>query len=404
MRDIRRTTVIALAGIASLTFMAAVSAARGQAASAPTSRPVVTPLELRALCNVSDYVLSRPADRWRGLLVTDALASKDSNATAYAALANELDAAGNLWGTYISGGYARLAPNYQKTPAEAVPYEGFPAAYFFPKTDYDERGKRRRFDLTQQEVVSAFSDAIAREVSARRARCLMLDNIAHPDSEGSSAPVSPVTNRKITWADECNLIGAVRSKLPAGVKLFPNVACPAGLWPEADVAPYMAVTDGVVFETPFLSSPYVPRNVDNGVKIITQLRRFTDGGDSVFLIPWVTLDDSDPQDVKQAQRDAEAKFIAAFALLIRRTEISPVYVTADILTDKPDWATWAQRLGSPLRDTETVEIRAIGTTSTAPAARRYLQREFTGGSILLDPAATRGAGHTLPGVAIVTIR
>ena len=352
------------------------------AAPAPaTTQPGRPVRSLRANINLAvETCKDDPPRAWLGPDTFDlACNAGAAPPRAWVTTRRRIRASGAGCGTYFNLSFVRLSrAAWKYFPPEFATADDLPAGALLP---FDPKlPDRRRVDLTQPAVRTAFVRQAAWYVCQRDADFVMGDGVYHPLSGAN--PVSPATGRAISWADVCSELAGVAAAV-APAELLTNVTLPPGLWPDDDVTAWLATgASGLVCETPFINTRFVPRNCDTGRKISAQVRRFLAAGRRVVFIPWIDLPPGLPADEVRKRRDAEAMFIAGWALLLRPNTDDPLVVT--FYPDRlPEWEDWAARLGAPRGDFETVRVRMPDETIV-----EYFQRDFAGGRVQVSPAAS----------------
>lgn len=219
-------------------------------------------------------------------------------------------------GRYISG--SRVQAAVTDYPPEAVLESSMPSGSIVAY------GTRNYADIRKPDVLLAFAGAIAAELTARPGPMVLVDNIVHPSAD-ATWPFS--------WTLTCDLLGKLRKP---DRKIIANVAGASWSFTDSDCALLAASVDGMAFEMPFHRTAR-----DSAAKAQRQIevyRRWLDAGKTVVLIP------VDSSLTTEADKEAEARYVAAFAMIVRKPT-QPMHVATPYFKAAPDWAPWPKDWG-----------------------------------------------------------
>jgi hypothetical protein len=249
-------------------------------------------------------------------------------------------------GRYVSG--SRVQTETFDYPPEAVLISSLPIGSTIT------HGSRTYPDIRRRDVREQFASALRAELDARPAPMVLVDNIVHPSADNTWP---------FPWDLTCDLLRRIQS---ADRKIIANVAGASYGFTDADLETLANSANGAAFEMGFharaRANPAFTR------RQIEVYRYLWQQGLTVILLP------VDGSLTTEADKDAEARYLAAFAMIVRENPGDPVHVSLPVHKAIPDWADWPEKLGKK-RDSYYQE----GTT---------LIQAFEGGILRLTPPRT----------------
>ncbi len=283
---------------------------------------------LRCGVNLSGHAFNYPPSQWASVpLITDFSVFLDTVANP-AARYNEVLARalatnpGVVIGRYLSG--ARVQSSFKQYPPEAVDSQKFLPAMLRSGTDI--------VDLEDPGAARQFTDFIVDQFRDFPRPILFLDNMVHPSALPGWIP----------WKHTCALLSEIRSAINRrGALLVANIAVASWAMSDADVDLLTSVVDGMAFEMPFHA--FARQSPDRIERQIEVYRRWLDRGKIVVMIPVTSSDE------EQAANDLEVRFVAAFAMVVRRPG-DRLFVAWPFWKANPDWNQWPADFGPPLAD------------------------------------------------------
>lgn len=357
------------------------------------------PLPLGANVNLSPDVLApaHAAKGWRTRLTTDVVGDVAHPGAWRATVSALLSFGARGVGTYYQIAHAGDAAD-QRYPARGA----LLGAVTLPSPVMDVNG-RSYWDHTRPEVRAAWADAAARDVAQRGASIVYLDG-AFLGWTWGAAPKSAITERSVSWADQLDAARLLHERLspaphPITMDVWLNVAGGIGGWTAEELrALSQSVVAGITLEQPMRW-----REGDMPLMSLVQTRELLAAGKQIVYIPVTTLPAGVSAADAETLRSTEERFIAAWSLLVRRTETDPLYVSPRWFKAAPEWESWPQRLGPPIGEYR-LAFTMLGTPGGPRVIRAWYRRDFERGTVLVDPHAKRGDPHIQTGEAIVTIR
>ena len=218
--------------------------------------------------------------------------------------------------------------SYRIEPAADLPLQalgamppGMPSVTYLGRTYPDIR----RLDTRHE-----FATLMLAELARYPSPIVFHDNIVHPSADKAWP---------FTWEQTCGYLNLLRVE---GRAVIPNIAGSSWHWSWADRLALQDSVDGMAFEI-----GVHPSIRANGVDVRRQAdvyRTWLAAGKIVVLM-WINR-----ALITEAERDEEARYTAAFAMLVREPEQKlwvhwPYWKPAP---DWQDWPNWPQKLGAPI--------------------------------------------------------
>jgi len=314
---------------------------------------------LACTVNLDTQAYNYEANWRRTTLITDHKIEASSDAADYFQSSVEtIQRADIRFGTYISGGQVLATARYY--PAEAITIEqtAWSQSSIIHGVCVNRDGSvvhGSYVNLDEPVARLPFGRLLVEEISSRPGDYVFLDNIAHNSAAGP---------HWFAWLNSCDLMRRVREGCPRCRKLLiVNIAVDPGALNIVELEQLAMSVDGVAFEMPFVRARR--ERFGNQYDLIENYRYLLDAGKLIVLIP------VDAALETEAQRDAERRFIAAFAMMIRKPG-DRLFVAWPFWKPAPDWATWPQDFG------------AAFSPATVNPEQQFIERRFRNGRLQLD--------------------
>lgn len=231
--------------------------------------------------------------------------------------------------TYFSGGQVRERDKMLAYPNECIEKESVPPKWLMPAP------YQTYVNLGRRDVRQLWANMIVNAVKDRGFKGLMLDNIVHPSANAAWFP----------WLATCDFLQFLRTRLRSKkMRLLANVAVAPVAMSNRDVGLLAKSVDGILLEMPLVADA---RSTAEKVRRQIEIyRRWLGRGKIVVLIPL---------EAGKGYTLEEARLIAAYAMMIREPR-DALFVSALAWQALPDWATWPEQFGKPLKPAVVTEM------------------------------------------------